>query len=220
MIEPAWSLVDLLVGSGADLAAAGAVGAEVVDRLGEPHRRYHGEEHVEEVLVELRRLLALEPGADPRATEAAAWFHDVVHRPTDPPGASEAASAELAGRLLGPLGLVDGERLVAEVERLVRLTADHRVDEHDRSGAVLVDADLWILSAPAERYRRYAAAVRDEHAHVTDEAWRAGRRRVLRRFLDDIDQLYAAGPEADRAERRARAAANLRAELAAVVPGP
>ena len=216
VIEPAWSLVDLLVGSGADLAAAGAVGAELVERHAEPHRRHHDEEHVEEVLAELRRLLVLEPGADPRATEVAAWFHDAVHGPTDPPGASEAASAALARTLLEPLQLVDGERLVVEVDRLVRLTASHVVDEHDRSGAVLVDADLWILQAPPVRYARYVADVRAEYAHVDDDGWRAGRGAVLRHLLAGIGSLYGAGPEDDRAERRARAAANLEGEWAAL----
>ena len=101
--------------------------------------------------------------------------------------------------------------------RLVQLTAGHTVDAADRSGAVLVDADLWILSAPADRYDRYVADVRAEYAHVPDDAWRTGRGQVLDRFLAaaEAGDLYTAGPPDDRAARRARAVENLARERAA-----
>jgi len=102
------------------------------------------------------------------------------------------------------------------VHRLILLTAGHEVDEGDRAGALLVDADLWILSSPPDRYDRYAADVRAEYAHVPDDLWRRGRGAVLRHFLDAAGSLGAYGPEADRSDRRARAQANLTRELEAL----
>lgn len=185
-------------------------------RHAEPHRRYHTGEHVSEVLAEVARLLPLEPSADAEAVVLAARFHDAIYDVRAGGGASEDASARLAAVDVRAAG--GSAALADEVARLVRLTAGHTVDPDDRSGAVLVDADLWILSAPADRYDRYAAAVRAEYAHVPDDVWSTGRGQVLDRFLvaADTGDLYTAGPPADRATRRARAVANLTRERASL----
>lgn len=191
-------------------------GPALRSRYGEAHRRYHTGEHLDEVLAEVGRLLPDEPGAWGEAVELAAWYHDAIYDVRAGGGASEDASAHLALVELRVAGR--DERLAAEVARLIRLTAGHSVDPDDRSGAVLVDADLWILSAPAERYDRYVTDVRAEYAHVPDDVWRTGRGEVLDRFLHAAaaGALYAAGPAADRTGRRARAVANLTRERAAL----
>lgn len=190
----------------------------MVDRHREGHRRYHTIDHVSEVLAEATRLVGFEPEADPVPVELAVWFHDAIYDPASGPGESEAASAELAVDRLPALGAADRDRLAHEVARLVRLTVSHRVVPADRSGAVLIDADLWVLSAPVERYDRYAADVRAEYHHVPDDAWTAGRSSVLARFLAGISDLYSAGPDDDRHARRTRATVNLRRELASLRP--
>lgn len=147
---------------------------------------------------------------DPRAVELAAWFHDAVYDPQAAPGASEAASAQLAVAALGD------DPVAPEVGRLVVLTAGHDVEPGDGNGAVLADADLAILGSPPERYDRYAADVRAEYAHLDDATWRAGRSAVLRSFLGR-DRIY----RTDRFHARfnAVARANLARELAALGGG-
>jgi predicted metal-dependent HD superfamily phosphohydrolase len=103
--------------------------------------------------------------------------------------------------------------VVAEVARLVRLTAGHDPAPEDRNGAVLCDADLAILAADAERYAAYAAAVRQEYAHVEESAFRAGRAAILGELLAQR-RLFRTPIGQDRWERRARA--NLAAEIAAL----
>lgn len=203
---------------GATEAAARSVVDELVARHREHHRRHHDLSHVVEVLAEADRLLAVEPAADPVAVHLAAWFHDAIYDPTAARGGSEADSASLAQDRLPPLALADRDQVAAEVERLVLLTAGHRVGDEDRSGAVLVDADLWILAAPVERYDRYVAEVRAEYAHVGSDAWVAGRGSLLTSFLAGRDQLFRAGDGDDRDERRRRATVNLRRELATLRP--
>lgn len=203
----------LLVDLGAVPAVARALQAELTDRYREPHRHYHDLEHVAEVQAEVQRLLPDEPQADPVAVTLAAWFHDAIYEPTAGRGESESMSAELAVDRLPAFAAADRDRLAEEVARLVRLTADHSASPADRSGAVLIDADLWILSAPPERYRRYSVDVRAEYPHVPDEAWAVGRHAVVRRFLDRLPVLYGAGPLIDREERRDKAALNLQREL-------
>jgi predicted metal-dependent HD superfamily phosphohydrolase len=102
---------------------------------------------------------------------------------------------------------------VAEVRRLVLLTAGHDPDPDDRDGALLCDADLAVLGAPPQVYDRYAAAVRREYAHVPEPAFRAGRAEVLARLLE-LPALFRLPPTAARWERPARD--NLTRELAAL----
>jgi predicted metal-dependent HD superfamily phosphohydrolase len=174
-----------------------ALACELLDRWREPHRHYH-------TLAHLAATLAI-VGRRP-VVELAAWFHDAVYDPrvTD----NEEASAQLAERSLPAVGIAPAT--VAEVARLVRLTATHDPGPGDGAGALLCDADLSILAADPARYDAYAAAVRREYGHVPDEAFRVGRAEVLRHLLG-LPVLYRAVPE--RAEWEVRARANLAREL-------
>ena len=48
---------------------------------------------------------------------------------------------------------------------------------------MLCDIDLSVLGADAERYDRYAEAIRKEYSWVSAEDYRAGRTQVLKSFL-------------------------------------
>jgi len=167
-----------IVGDG---APARRLGAALVHRWSEPHRRYHDLVHLAAVLEHVDELVRAEPGtaSDADAVVLAAYFHDAVYDPTTPD--NEARSAALAGNGLKELGLPP--RRVREVVRLVLLTATHAPDPDDGNGAVLCDADLAVLAAEPAAYAAYAAAVRAEHAHVPEPQFRAGRARVLTELL-------------------------------------
>lgn len=206
-------LIEAIVRAGGSLGGAADIVEDLRLRHAEPHRKYHTGEHVTEVLAELDRL---SPASLSSEVLLAARFHDAIYDVRASSGASEAASAELAKEELTAAGIPAVAALVAEVSRLILLTAGHEVEPGDATGALLVDADLWILSSPVERYDRYAADVRQEYAHVPDGLWQTGRGAVLQHFLDAADDLYAFGPDDDRAARRQRARANLSRELAAL----
>jgi predicted metal-dependent HD superfamily phosphohydrolase len=180
-------------------------GAELLRRWDEPHRRYHDLTHLDDVLHHLDVLRA-DGEAVPVTVELAAWFHDAVYDLV--PGADEQRSAELARERLTGLGA--GLATVAEVERLVLLTASHAPAPGDASGAVLCDADLAILASSPRRYVRYAGAVRAEYASVPDEAFRRGRVAVLTGLLAH-ERLFTTVSGRARWETRARE--NLRCEL-------
>lgn len=161
---------------------AKSVGAELVQRWGEPHRSYHGRTHLLAVLEALDLLT----GRAPRPVLLAAWFHDAVYRGVA--GQDEEESAVLATKLLG-VTTVPAEE-AAEVARLVRLTATHRPAPQDTAGALLCDADLAVLGrAPAE-YRRYLDAVRSDYSFLSDEEFTAGRTTVVRSLLE-LDPLFS-----------------------------
>jgi predicted metal-dependent HD superfamily phosphohydrolase len=206
-LDQDWRRTARVAGATASVADVDRAGAQLLDRWAEPHRRYHDRLHLAEVLIALDQLADL--ADDIPAVRLAAWFHDAVYE--GQPGVDEQASAALAERVLGALG-VPADR-VRQVARLVRLTAGHDPGPGDGDGQVLCDADLAILAAPAARYASYAAAVRAEYAHVPDDAFRAGRAAVLRGLGEG--PIY----RTDRARRRweAAARANLDAELRALL---
>jgi predicted metal-dependent HD superfamily phosphohydrolase len=125
------------------------------------------------------------------------------------PGDDEEASALLAEATLRGLGLPPAR--VAEVARLVRLTASHDPAPDDAAGRLLCDADLSVLGADPRTYHAYARGVRREYAAVPEPAFRAGRSAVLRRLVD-VPEVFRTPRARELWESAARA--NVAAELA------
>lgn len=149
----------------------------LLERWGEPQRRYHTTVHLAQVLDHVDTLAG--HAADPDVVRLAAWFHDAVYRPDR--SENEERSAALAERALPEAGVPDAA--TAEVARLVRLTVTHDPADGDRDGEVLCDADLAILASAPREYAAYAAQVREEYGFVPDDLFRAGRADVLRHLL-------------------------------------
>jgi predicted metal-dependent HD superfamily phosphohydrolase len=184
---------------------------DLVRRWREPHRHYHTLDHLAAVLRVVERHA--EVADDPAAVALAAWFHDAVYDPHRVD--NEEASALLAEATLPVLDVPPAR--VAEVARLVRLTASHDPAPDDRNGCLITDADLAVLAGPPRDYRRYADGVRREYAHVSDAAFAAGRAGVLRTLLE-LPRLFHT--PALRTAWEATARANLAAELATLDAPP
>jgi predicted metal-dependent HD superfamily phosphohydrolase len=197
----------LLLRAGATRDAVDALVEELLVAYAQPTRGYHDLRHLAEVLDHVDELAA--EAARPDSVRLAAWFHDAVYAASREPGADEEASARLAERRLSDAGI--DPATVADVARLVRLTASHRADDGDRDGAVLCDADLAVLARDPAGYADYVAGVRREYAHVPDADFRRGRAAVLG-DLAAAPALFRTRTGRDRWEDAARR--NLEAELA------
>ncbi len=163
------------------LPHAQPLGDDLLARYAESHRHYHDQRHLSEMLETIDELAAVADDAD--AVRLAAWFHDAIYDPQAEPGENEEVSAQLAELELSAYG-VEADR-VAEIGRLIRLTARHDCEPDDANGAVLCDADLRVLSLSAARYDEYAVGIRAEYD--------AHRRPGLRPRPDDVP----AGPGRD-----------------------
>jgi predicted metal-dependent HD superfamily phosphohydrolase len=181
------------------------VGTDLLRRWGEAHRQYHTVSHLEAVLSVIEQHHS--HAADLAAVRLAAWYHDAVYDPQRVD--NEEVSAQLAETALPSLG-VPAEQ-VAEVARLVRLTAGHDPAPGDRNGELITDADLCVLAAPPEVYQAYTAAVRREYAHVPDPLFAAGRAAVLRNLLS-LSPMFRTPALRERWEEAARV--NITRELA------
>lgn len=172
---------------------------ELLVRWAEPHRHYHGVTHLRYGLEALDML------GGSRVEQIAFWFHDAVHSNSTPQ--DEEASAELMSHLLAGH---ERAQVIAEIQRLVLLTAGHHTEADDHAGQRLCDADLSGLGADDAAYRRNVAGIRAEMPHLTDEQWRLGRSAFLSRFLQRR-YVFATGTGRTLWESRARR--NLENEL-------
>jgi predicted metal-dependent HD superfamily phosphohydrolase len=159
-------------------------------------RHYHGIGHIAECLSELDSVR--EMATNPKAIEAAIWFHDVVYdgRRQD----NEERSADLAQEQLARLGYDATFR--DEVRRLILLTRHDRPPP-DRDGQLMVDIDLASLSRPAEVFDRNSELIRQEYPHVPEADFVRGREQMLGRFLQR-PRIYYTDVFHDRDEKQAR----------------
>ena len=186
-------------------------GADLLARWAEPTRRYHTTRHLVEMFWALEELEGAGEIDDRQCSVArmAAWFHDAIYDPGAKSGSNEADSTALARDMLQQLGIGDDDR--DAITRLIRLTVGHDGDVAESLDAAFHDADLWILSAPGERFDGYCDQVRAEYAHVPDTAYRRGRASILEPLLHR-DTIYRTSCALHRWETPARL--NLGRELA------
>jgi predicted metal-dependent HD superfamily phosphohydrolase len=173
-------------------------------------RHYHNLRHIHHCLREAQ--LVSDRLVDPTIVIAAIFYHDAVYDPTR--SDNEERSADLAERELRAMG--KSEPFIAEVRDLI-LDTRHQVSPESNDGRYLVDIDLAILGAPAAEFDAYERAIRREYAHVPEEAFRAGRAKVLQSFIDR-PRVYGTDVFHDRYEGAARA--NLARSLAALGAPP
>lgn len=168
--------------------------ADIARRYGESHRAYHTLQHLAAMFSDCDRF-----GVDSAAVAFATWFHDIVYRP----GAvdNEARSAGLAVAALAELSVAPP--LAARVEHMILCSRDHRNPGGDHETGLFLDADMAILGAGAERYKRYAEAVRREFRRVPGWWYRRGRRRFLRGVLA-APRIFQSPAFYDAYEARAR----------------
>jgi predicted metal-dependent HD superfamily phosphohydrolase len=176
----------------------------------EPHRGYHTLQHLRECLALLPRLAS--EAERPAEVALALWFHDAIHDPARHD--NEQRSAGWARCAAWAAGAPD--EVAQRLHALVMATR-HAVKPAGADACVLVDIDLAILGAKPARFDEYERQVRAEYSMVDDQAFRAGRLRVLQQFAER-PRLYATVAARRRFERTARA--NLARSIAALLASP
>ena len=162
----------------------------------DPSRHYHNLDHIASCFVELDG--APDPGASRPAIKAAIWYHDCIYDPRR--SDNEVCSAEVAAKALAEMGAQ--KEFTQATARLI-LATRHAAVPVMQDEQLLCDIDLSILGKPPEVFAAYEREIRQEYAHVSDEAFRAGRAAVLRRFLSR-PHIYCTRNFRDRYEAPAR----------------
>lgn len=172
--------------------AVEAAGKALFAAYAAPSRAYHGLQHLEDVLWHLdwakqammttAELIGLSPEQRVKMfgeVELALWYHDAVYDPKAKD--NEEKSREWFLRDAQKFGLAD--EVSDNVAQLIDLTAHHKKAKSLQE-RVMADCDLSILGADPEKFRAYDKDIRREYAHVPPAAYKIGRRKVLKGFLD------------------------------------
>jgi predicted metal-dependent HD superfamily phosphohydrolase len=140
-------------------------------------RHYHGIFHLEAMLSQLERV----------KKEIADWdiiiwalvYHDFVYNPlkSDNEEQSAAKAHESLRRLSVPADKAQ------KVQQIILATKGHS-DAKNHDINLFLDADLSVLGSGNAEYERYKNAVRQEYHLVPDFIYNPGRRKVLRKFLE------------------------------------
>jgi predicted metal-dependent HD superfamily phosphohydrolase len=138
-------------------------------------RVYHNLSHVK-ALISLYG--DLEPAVDDATVSFAIWFHDIIYDTKRED--NEEKSAEFAAEALGGLGVrID---IILGIKNLISATKHHAAEQLSAEGRLFLDLDLSILGAPAELYKEYSSAIRQEYGWVPGFMYRRGRRKILNDF--------------------------------------
>lgn len=162
----------------------------------EPHRHYHTLQHLLECLALFEQVRAT--AQRPAEIELALWFHDAFYDPKRDD--NEERSAQWAHACVLDAGLAPA--IADRLQALVMATR-HEAVPQDADAQLLVDVDLAILGSEPARFDESDEQIRREYAHVPEDEFRAGRRRVLGEFLAR-PRLYSTPWFASRFERQAR----------------
>ena len=176
----------------------------IASRYSEGHRHYHTLDHIAACLRwldQVRNHLD-----DSRTVELALWFHDLVYNPRRQD--NESISAEYA---VSTLSLLKESRAVRDAVKDLILVTRHPSHPVTPDQSWMVDIDLAILGAAAERYDTYAQQVRQEYIHVPEPAFRMGRKAVLQSFLAEPSLFHT---DFFRTRLEAQARDNIARELA------
>jgi predicted metal-dependent HD superfamily phosphohydrolase len=163
----------------------------------EPHRHYHTLQHLGECLSHFKAVRHM--AAHPGEVALALWFHDAFYDPAR--NDNEQRSADWARESVLAAGL-SAER-ADRVHALVMMTRHEVAVPTDIDSQLLVDIDLSILGADPKRFDESDLQIREEYAHVPQEQYREGRRRILGSFLTR-PRLYHTDYFYKRLEQRAR----------------
>ncbi|MES2533764.1 MAG: N-methyl-D-aspartate receptor NMDAR2C subunit [Pseudomonadota bacterium] len=172
----------------------------------EPQRHYHTLQHLGECLAWFEREHT--QAAHPAEVLLALWFHDAIYdvHAHD----NEARSADWARDALRAGGA--SAEAADRVQSLVMATRHDALPEGP-DAELLIDIDLAILGADAERFDEYERQVGVEYGFVPDAVRRPRRRAILQRFLDR-PAIYATPGMHARLEGSARS--NLKRSIAAL----
>jgi predicted metal-dependent HD superfamily phosphohydrolase len=168
----------------------------------EPGRAYHTDKHLLDVLNVI--WIHKEKARNLGPVLLAAWYHDSVYDPAK--NDNQARSAERARREL--LSAEVSEIAVREIESLILMTRNHRAAS-SADEKLLADADCAIWAQNKTKYRRYAQAIRQEHAAQSWLLYGLGRRKFLKNQLSEEGNLFSFLDN----EVSQRARANLQQEL-------
>ncbi len=172
--------IELLSPYSTDTAYIDKCWQELIEKYQEPHRTYHGIQHIIELFATWESInYRVE---DYNTVAFSIFYHDIIYDPTSTE--NEAKSANFFKAKIGKSVYPKAEKVVAQI----LATKKHRLS-FDADTNFLLDLDLAVLGQRPEQYVKYCKAIRQEYSMYPEDVYIAGREQVLKAFIQR-DRIY------------------------------
>ena len=215
---PQWlfsSFVDAMqeIGASAPIPLLEAEARDLISRWNAEGRILHNTRHLIKTLARIDEIAST--AHDPEVLRVALWYQgavlnrsfDVFQRGTDSDEQEFSALYHARSRM-ETLGL--NEDVISRIQELMMALFTHRADPSDMDAQVLIDADLGMLAASPQDFKRFRESLREECPDLCDTDYVRARRLAIKKILAR-EQIFHS-PLALAWEETARA--NLEAESA------
>ena len=215
---PQWlfsSFVDAMqeIGASAPIPLLEAEARDLISRWNAKGRILHNTRHLIKTLARIDEIAST--AHDPDVLRVALWYQgavlnrsfDVFQRGTNNDEQEFSALYHARSRMEA-LGL--SEDVISRVQELMMALFTHRADPSDMDAQVLIDADLGMLAASPQDFKRFRESLREECPDLCDMDYVRARRLAIKKILAR-EQIFHS-PLALAWEESARA--NLEAESA------
>ncbi len=215
---PQWlfsSFVDAMqeIGASAPIPLLEAEARDLISRWNAKGRILHNTRHLIKTLARIDEIAST--AHDPEVLRVALWYQgavlnrsfDVFQRGTDSDEQEFSALYHARSRM-ETLGL--SEDVISRIQELMMALFTHRADPSDMDAQVLIDADLGMLAASPQDFKRFRESLREECPDLCDTDYVRARRLAIKKILAR-EQIFHS-PLALAWEETARA--NLEAESA------
>ena len=215
---PQWlfsSFVDAMreIGASAPIPLLEAEARDLISRWNAKGRILHNTRHLIKTLARIDEIAST--AHDPDVLRVALWYQgavlnrsfDVFQRGTNNDEQEFSALYHARSRMEA-LGL--SEDVISRVQELMMALFTHRADPSDMDAQVLIDADLGMLAASPQDFKRFRESLREECPDLCDTDYVRARRLAIKKILAR-EQIFHS-PLALAWEESARA--NLEAESA------
>ena len=215
---PQWlfsSFVDTMqeIGASAPIPILEAEARDLISRWNAKGRILHNTRHLIKTLARIDEIAST--AHDPEVLRVALWYQgavlnrsfDVFQRGTDSDEQEFSALYHARSRM-ETLGL--NEDVISRIQELMMALFTHRADPSDMDAQVLIDADLGMLAASPQDFKRFRESLREECPDLCDTDYVRARRLAIKKILAR-EQIFHS-PLALAWEETARA--NLEAESA------
>ncbi|OKL45919.1 HD domain-containing protein [Boudabousia marimammalium] len=159
---------------------------KLVERWSAPERVFHNLTHLINTLAALDEIVAA--SHDPEMLRLATWYHGAVFATDEDStyageaGEVMAPSAQYAADDLRELGV--SEERIQRIVHLILGLGKHSAAPEDIDARVLVDAELSMLAASPQDYRKYREAIAAEYSHIPRARFLAGRKMIITHLLE------------------------------------
>jgi predicted metal-dependent HD superfamily phosphohydrolase len=168
---------DLVLRSSSDDNVQNELWVELKRNYSLRDRYYHTLTHLENMYMQLYAVK--DQINDWDTILFALFYHDAIYHVTR--SDNEERSAAIAKKRLEQLNF-PSERINRCIQHILATKSHDICDDDDTN--FLIDADLSILGQSWDLYERYIRAVRKEYSIFPDFVYNAGRKKVLKHFLE------------------------------------